>query len=689
MYKVHNRRLSLLLVFLFVMTVILPAGTAFGTTSKVDIYGSLYKCVSAGDGVEGSTVSVVYKNDFTDVSGFDGSGLDKLVIQVSLPDGVEFANTPSADDVGNLDSDKLIMYSSNLSEPNLITADSNYCEIETNAGEWTDNSKFEFDFSKNGGLDIADDFSGDVDVTIEVICFTDSGKIVWTEDEDVTIARVSGITTSITAGDPEKITWGAGRELAKITLQEGQAGEFTDNEKIYFKILTDDVTFSNGIDISQVDTTRISVKQDVYFGNNDQIVYLEIKDPSSGFPGKIEFTPKVDICPIVSGDIKIKVYSSKEDTKVEETELVIGKVVDEAGTIEEIKDNDTVVYAGSDKKLDASFKYWPDGDIITLTLNKGKFDKNDLPEFDGNQSNVQIYNNDRSVYYEISSGYGGPVKIKNIHVTCDNDVETGDIILTVGGQDRDGQEIVIGKFAKPFTVTAEKPEIQGGAFEQAAGKLIISEADAETINEAVYMELPSGIEFNGTPSVKVTQGDIDVSVNVKDKNILVLNVNEKSSSASTIEISNIKYDVESLVLPGDVKLDIYTESDDSLLFEVANATVVDDSIVKASFALGDEGVYVINGRTLVQVNLLCDVLGLQKMWDATNKMACFMKNGRIVAFPIGEDKIIINGCEISVDQGARIINDYTCATLRGLKMAFGGDLDWDNDNKIASFTFGK
>jgi len=688
LYKVHNKSMSLLLTLIFLITVILPAGTAFGATSKVDIYGSPYKCVSTGDGVNGSTVTVIYKDDFTDVNGFsvNHNDLGKLVIQLSLPDGVEFASTPDADDIG---AGKFITHKLDTT-PVLVTADSNYCEIETNAGEWSYTKKIEFDFSKNDGLDIDDEFSGDLEVTVEVFCFNTDGEIVWTEDEDVTIAKVSGKKTSITAGTAVNKTWGGGRELAKITLEEGQAGEFKDDEEICFEILTDDVTFSDNIDYNnQVDTTRIDVYQEVY-SDGGQTVYLKIKEPSSGLPGKIEFTPKVDICPTVSGDIKIKVYSNHDDTEIDDEKFVVGKVVNETGSVEELEDNDTVVYAGADeKKLGVSFKYWPDGDTIILTLNDGKFVEGNLPKFDGSNSNVQTYNNGRSVYYEIDSDDGGPIKITKIYVKCDNNVEPGDIKLTVGGKDGTGKEVVIGKFAKPFTVTAEKPEIQAGAFKQAAGNITITEAEGGTISEAVYMELPAGVEFNGTPSVKVTEGDINVSASVKDDNILVLSVDEESSTASTIEISGITYDTGSLALPGDVELSIYTESDDSLLFKVANATVIDGNEVKTSFTAGDEGVHVVNGRTLVQVNLLCDALGLQKSWDPVTKTAYFIKNGKVVAFPVGENKIIINKCKIPVDQGVRIINDYTCVTLRGLQMAFGGELKWDNENKVATFNFVK
>ncbi|KUK31593.1 MAG: Copper amine oxidase domain protein [Thermoanaerobacterales bacterium 50_218] len=682
MKRMQSKPVSLFLVLVFIFTVVLPVSPSYASSSsKVLIYGSPYKCVCAGDEVEGSTVSVVYSSDFASVNGFSGT-LGKLVIQLSLPDGVEFSSTPDSEDVG--ESGKFITYSSLSSGVSLITANSNYCEVETEATDWDTGSKVVFDFSQNDGLDIDDEFTGDVEVTVEVVCFDSDGAIVWTEDEEVTIATVSGKETSVTAGDPVRRTWGAERSLAKITLEEGQPGELKAGEKIYFKILTDDVSFSS--DIGQVKTVRVTVSQEKV---DDQTVCLKISQVSKGLPGKIEFTPKVDICPGVKGDIKIKVYSEDENSEVEETRLVVAKVVDETGIIEELEDNDTVVYAGTDKKkLKVSFKYWPEGDLITLTLNQGKF-VDPLPKFDGSNSNVEIYNRGRSVYYVRDSNNGKPVKIKDIYIGCNNDVEAGDIILTVGGKHGTGEEIVIGRFAKPFTATAEKPEVRCGAYNQVAGDIVITEAGAGTISEAVYMELPPGIKFSGKPTVTVTEGDIDVSLSLKDKNILVLSVNEESSSASTIKISNVEYDIENLVLPGDIELSVYTESDDSLLFKVANATVIDDNAVKATFAVGDEGVYLVNGRTLVQVNLLCGILGLQKMWDATTRTAYFIKGNKVVAFPIGENKIVINGIEIPVDQGAKIINDYTCATLRGLQIAFGGELKWDNENKVATFIFPK
>jgi len=106
-----------------------------------------------------------------------------------------------------------------------------------------------------------------------------------------------------------------------------------------------------------------------------------------------------------------------------------------------------------------------------------------------------------------------------------------------------------------------------------------------------------------------------------------------------------------------------------------------------SFKIGDEGVTAMNGRTLVQVNLLCDTLGLQKSWDAASKTAYFVKDGTVVAFPIGKNQIIINGNTIPVDQGGVAYNNFTYATLRGIQMAFGGELTWDQATQTATFKF--
>jgi len=89
--------------------------------------------------------------------------------------------------------DEFVTYKNLANGVTFIIADSNYCEIETNASDWTEGSYVKFDFSQNDGLDIDDEFSGDLDVTVEVLCFNKNGEIIWAEDEDdITVARVTG-----------------------------------------------------------------------------------------------------------------------------------------------------------------------------------------------------------------------------------------------------------------------------------------------------------------------------------------------------------------------------------------------------------------------------------------------------------------------------------------------------------------
>lgn len=709
----NKKKISLLIALVFAFTVIMPL-SAFAASDDYTDFSSTYRFVTSDDDVRAGVASAVYNGDALP------TGTDEIVVRIDLPTGVEFSTTPT-EEVNPTG----VNYTA-AGEPT-FNAGSRYIEITYTANQWVDLNGVQFDFNhdpdatppinKYGLLDIDSDFAGDLKVHMTVTGIASNGDVTFTDWDDLTIAKVAGADINVTADSPKTQQIGSNKEMAKITIKESQAGAFKDGQYVQFDIMTNGVEFTgiSGFNFSRVDKAderpeaqadADGIRTNPYFTNDDNDRIRVYVTPSTGLPGQIEFTPRVDISPNVTGDIKIRVSSNNSD--LSSTTLTVGTVGDTTGVIEKLKDNDTVVYAGSNgTELDVSFEIntadesnWRDqnkGKVISMTLNNGKFvdEDGERPLF--NNRVGTLYNSDKSVYYTIRADEGKSIKVDNIYVKCDNDVEVGDIELTFGGNAGVEGTIVIGEFAQPFTVTSNPVNIMSESLNQAAADIIITEVDGEALEQGQYivLEVPSGIELRGTVKVDVEEGNIDVDV-TNDKDYIYLEIEGDSSDASTIRISNIKYDTGRLALYGPVELDVsvaYKDGDkyeyEGVMTTVANAIVADTNTVTATFTLGDEGVSVVNGRTLVQVNLLCDVLGLQKSWDSDSKTAYFVKDGKVVAFPMGENAIYINGVKVAVDQGGMIINDFTYATLRGLEMAFGGELDWDNDTKTATFVFNK
>ncbi len=708
MRKARNKKLSLLMALVFMFTVVFPVGAAFA--GDYATFNSAYKYVTTGKDVTAGTASAVYKDNGTATEFF---------FEVTLPDGVEYANKPINDtskpaDFGN--------YITATSLGTVTFESSNPDSLKVKATNWSTGSKITFNFNTaQTALNIDKDITGNVDVQLEAVGVNSSDNIVWAENDDLTIAKAAGDDITIKAGALKKVSAGGNKAVAKITVEESQAGSIDDTglAKVKFIIETDDVEFSGS---GTTPTATPSGQDGIGLGtitraqdsdNNYTIVEAAINTSSTTFPGTISFTPKLDISPNVDDDIEItvEVYNAAGNV-VEDKTVTVATVGDVSIEVEDLEDNDNVVYAGQTKELDVTFTLtttdgseFAENDVLTFELSAGKFDSVPTVTSAGSGT-VKRYDDNKAFYYTCGSGEDDELDIKDIKVSLKNDAEPGDITLTIGGDYGDLEEIVIATAAKPYTITADKPSIMAEALSQEAGEITITEANggAMKTTEFVYVELPSGVQLSGKPKIEVTEGGGDAKIAKYDDDYFVIEVTKKSSSSkpTTFRVYNVKYDTGKLALAGDVELKIYGDvanttpgadkydfKDDSMMTSVVNATVVDGNVVTASYTLGDAGVAIQNGRTLVQVNTLCETLGLQKSWDATNKIAYFIKSGTVVAFPIGQNQIIINGNTLPVDQGGVIIDGYTYATLRGIQAAFGGDLDWDNETKTATFSFNK
>ena len=690
-YSLRNKTVALAMAVVFALSLIMmPVSTAFAA-DKVDFGGS-YIYVEPGDDVQAGSVTVTYG---------DSSAVSNVYFKITLPSGVEFASPPP---VGNV-------YSSGNTgqiEPTNVNVEvlsssstllNVYAET-TGLNAWDNNNdEVKFNFT-HLTLDIDDDFSGDLKVNVEVLGIDSSGGIVWSENGTITIAKVGKKEVSVTADDPKTLSAGQDRKAAEITIKESLPGTLAASStldtayKIDFKILTDGVEFNSN---TSADGDYIGIST-IELTDNDTVARIYIDAATTTFAGEIELTPRLNIDPDVSGDIKIKVSAGDANEDVlDTTTLTVATVGELRAKIDGVEDNDGVIYAGKDKELDTSFKVvtvggtnFKVGDMITFELSAGKFA--DDPSAT-NTSNVVRYNDDKA-FYVIANGSDDEIKIKDIKISLKPDVEPGDLKIKVGGDYGNIGEVVIAKIEKPFTAEAkEATKIVRDASAQPVANIIIKEADEETITGTVYLVLPEGMTFTKTPEVEVTEGDLELEdpVLIKNDEVLKIEVDSNSSEKSTIEISDIKYDVKSWANFGDVEIEIANNPDgDDPFTTVVNAKVVDANTVAIEFnAKTDDAVVIKNGRVLLRVNALCNIMGLEKSWDAVNKIAYFVKDGKVVEFPVGKNEVVIQGVRVPVDQGAEIINDFTYVPIRYIKTGFGGELDWDNATKTATYTFTK
>ncbi|MCL0032935.1 copper amine oxidase N-terminal domain-containing protein [Peptococcaceae bacterium] len=720
-YSLRNKTIALATAIVFALSlVMMPVGTAFAA-DIVDITGA-YEYVEAEENVAAGRITVAYEKD--------PSPATEVHFKVMLPSGVEFARTPG-EEVVNAD-----VYGKGVGV-DFVASTSRMLHVfavvygvygvpNPKVG-WNDGDRIKFDFgheNENLWLDIDDDFRGDLRVNVEVQGFDKHGNRVWVESDTVTIARVvEEKEVIVTAEDPKAVSVGQDREAAKITIKELLPGTLKGDDPdtwwkregyLKLEIRTDGVEFdADSLHRDHLAYTHLDIDYHRDRGEDYEfnIIKIWIEDETENFAGRIELTPILDIDPDVTGEIRIEVSACEINEDVlDDTTLTVATVGDIRAKIDEVKYNDGIIYAGvKEEDLDTEFKVvtiggadFKVGDMITFELSAGKLvtapnvspcDDVEVVLYDECGEYPEHY----GAFYVTVEDEIDEIKISGLKIKLEPDVEPGDLKLRVGGDYGDLGEVVIARIEKPFTVTArEVTEVVHGSAMNRVADIVITEANEgvldEDIRELIYLKLPEGIVYTREPEVEVTKGDIelgDIRL-IEDNQTLLIEIDDGSTEKSTITISDIYYSVKPWAAVGDVEVRIEDVVED-VFTTVVNARVVDERLVTATFTKADDEVEIRNGRALLRVNVLCDVMGLEKSWDPVNRTAYFIRprDGRVVAFPIGENKMILNGIEVPISQGGVIINDFTHVPIRYIQMAFGGELHWDNVTKTVTYTFTK
>ncbi|WP_347490049.1 stalk domain-containing protein [Desulfoscipio sp. XC116] len=452
----------LLVVTLFsLFTVIMPV-VSFAADNDYTKYSSTYAYITADDNQEAGTATVRSDDSVED-------NVYAIQIKLSLPDGAEFTDKPVAS--GDYAWNKFVSGAGNYG---FVKSYSNSITIKgfgAAVADW-DNTYVTFDFSEPFTLDIDSDFTGNLETTIEVWGLTgndpdDPSTIAWSESDTVTIAKVGGDSNVLVSAKSSKtVSTGSNKKGAEIRVYETQpknlGSDATDGiEEVYFDILTSGVTFNDTQDEWQAASFGAASTLNVNPDDDQQIIFTPEKQ-SSIFPGNMTFTPYLDVDSDVTGDIKIRVTS--KDGTVDKTTVVAATVtgIGARARIEQLENNDTVISSGEIADLDVSFKIVTEGgstfkasDIMTFRLNEGKFATD--PRVNSDKATVRRYDNNKAFYVYFNSEIIGEITLDSFKITLDNDVEPGDITLTISGDYGDLGDVTIGIAALPIIVKSTEP----------------------------------------------------------------------------------------------------------------------------------------------------------------------------------------------------------------------------------------
>lgn len=300
---------------------------------------------------------------------------------------------------------------------------------------------------------------------------------------------------------------------------------------------------------------------------------------------------------------------------------------------------------------------------------------------------------------------------------------TGKIELTVGGSAGVTGTVVVAEAKAPVTATASSvPRVIIGERGQAAGDLLITESAAEVFQKDLdasvldsdkklqsdpgylVIKAPEGVRFDVTPTVTVSDGDLEIDTvqRYSDDNMVKIKIKSQSAKASTIKVSNIKLTVDRTVPVGDLELKIggtalVENSMDGFFPDnewVARATVAkvitpapSETQATVKFVVGEkryivDGVeytmdvapYVDSGRTFVPIRYLANALGVNPeniYFNNDTQSAVLLKGGIAVEFTIGSNIMKLGSVSIPMDVAAQVVDGRIMLPARYVANAFG------------------
>ncbi|HEY8343298.1 MAG TPA: copper amine oxidase N-terminal domain-containing protein, partial [Calditerricola sp.] len=262
-----------------------------------------------------------------------------------------------------------------------------------------------------------------------------------------------------------------------------------------------------------------------------------------------------------------------------------------------------------------------------------------------------------------------------------------------------------------------------GAADQIAGDLVITEKEDGVLSddEDLLIELPSGVKFVGTPKVEVTSGDLRIgTVRVRSgdngsDSVLAIRIENDSTEASTIRISNIRLNLDRTVPEGSLDVEIkgaavvttdayedwegidyvakvaianvVTPAPDAqkatVVFTVDNTKYTVNGVEKTA----DVAPYIKDGRTFLPVRYVAEALGVSSdniLWDAATKTVTLFKGDRVVKLKIGSKVLYVNGTAINMDVAPEIKDGRTMLPLRWVGTALGVTVEWDEEARTVT-----
>lgn len=725
MFKKMKKSLSLLIIMSIVMS--LFTGVAIATTNTT--FGSGFANVTVGNNRTAGNITATEREDASwgDVAG-------SIYLEVRLPEGVTFSTRPDRYTFSNY------FTSTFAGDPSFLAASDNMLRvsISPDAGTSRSSGTFSFNAVAGAGLNIAAGVTGNITATVDVHRIV-GGNVFWLESASLPIARVAPRAVTVTAEAATLVQMGNNRLAARINIQEGAAGSLMATEALSFEIVTEGVTFVAPEALSEtgIDVGAFAISQDA------RSAAVTVATRSNVFAGRVELTPRLNVNPGVTGDIRIRVRGTAvggTDTAVTTTTLTVATIGTATVEITGATNTGGTVYAGrvageigTTTADDARFNLratggnvLPNDRIVVLELLNAKFEGITAPfgiewragtgPWNALSRTITRFDENRKAWFgtETLPATATEIRIRDIRVAVDADAIAGDLSVTVSGTIGATGTVVIGRIARAFTASSVATNLTYPGLNQSAGNIVITEAARDTIKSGEYrVVLPEGVNFNEStvkPRVRVTTGDLRVTetpVSVVGRE-LTFRVTGTSSEASTITIDRVNVDVTRAAMEGNLTVGIRglnTADWNDATVNLATAVIgrIGDAIVgRASvFTIGalsfvrdgvtiaiDAAPVIVGDRTMLPLRFAAMAVGVSEdniLWDPVRRTVTLIGD-RVVQFQLGSTNMLINGVAVPLDVAPSIVNGRTMLPIRALTQALRANIAWNPTARTVTVT---
>jgi len=691
-------------------TMFVGVGTASAATNFFDV-DSTWSWI-ADDDVTADVGEIKVGRNLSNYDAYDAliadiGPIDNIIIEVTLPDGVEFDEEPTIDD-GTVQS---------------FSADTVIFDTGSTTGLTTGRVISDID------LDVDDGITGSISANVRVYAMVDgTNQFAFDEEEKTLLAKITSSDVTVTAKSAKSLYIGGMQKGADITVKEVGPGAFEDytgTEDIKVVILTSGVTWE---DEGEQIVNATYATADFYREDDGKVGYIEVNSDDPAQISRIVLTPYFKVAPNATGEVKVKVSGENIDTET----FVVGNVKDKSFAVEVKNAEDDWVYRGQfatfdDVKVNIDTKNTDldSNDWFSITMPDGvKFAKIDEPVLiDEDDPDVDIIyeglikSNSTAWFSVDGADFDGDFDITDFVVVADANAVVGDLVVSFDGA-IDG-EYVIGSVKDAFTVATTPIMLQAGVTGYEGNDIVITETedgamvatdtgyydidDEWEFNGWFSLTLPAGITWDGVPDVKVTEGDIeidDIEVDMgEDFRTLWFYIEDESNIASEITISDIKYDVLSQPALGDIVLRIGGGYDE-YCYNIASSKALVELVI-GTISTNPTAVYVIgaptftvngavqsvvtpsyikNGRTFLAIRDIATGLGIDPMnvlWDAASSKVTLIKGTKIVQVQIGSNVMNVNGVAVAMDVAPEISNGRSMLPAAFIAQAFGATASWD------------